>query len=125
MFVACRFRSHRGNDMSRIPAACPGPRLSRREILQVGGASLLGLGLPRLLRAEEQRPAGAPARADACIIIFLNGGPSHLDMWDMKPEAPKEIRGEFKPIATTVPGVQFSEHLPKLARHMHRCTLVR
>ncbi len=112
--------------MSRTPAVCPGPRrLSRREILQVGGASLLGLGLPRLLRAEQQRPAGAACRADSCIIIFLNGGPSHLDMWDMKPEAPKEIRGEFKPIATTLPGVQFSEHLPKLARHMHRCTLVR
>jgi Protein of unknown function (DUF1501) len=112
--------------MSRTPPlSCPGPRLSRREILQIGGASLLGLGLPRLLRAEERRSGGAAAKADACIIIFLNGGPSHLDMWDMKPEAPKEIRGEFKPIATTVPGVQFSEHLPKLARHMHRCTLVR
>jgi hypothetical protein len=109
--------------MSRKPAVrCPGPRrLSRREILQVGGASLLGLGLPRLLQAAEQRRA----KADSCIIIFLNGGPSHLDMWDMKPDAPKEVRGEFKPIATSLPGVQFSEHLPRLARHMHRCTLVR
>ncbi len=113
--------------MSETPAvACPGPRrLSRREILQVGAASLLGLGLPRLLRADVDRPSGSAAKADACIIIFLNGGPSHLDMWDMKPEAPKEVRGEFTPIATTVPGVQFSEHLPKLARHMHRSTLVR
>ncbi len=113
--------------MPRIPAVvCPGPRrLSRRDILQVGGAGLLGLSLPRLLRAEEQRPGASSAKADACILIFLNGGPSHLDMWDMKPDAPKEIRGEFKPIATSVSGVQFSEHLPKLARHMHRCTLVR
>jgi hypothetical protein len=113
--------------MPRIPAdPCPGPRrLSRRQVLQVGGASLLGLGLPRLLSAEHQRPAGVSAKADACIIVFLNGGPSHLDMWDMKPEAPKEVRGEFTPIATTAPGVQFSEYLPKLARHMHRCTLVR
>jgi hypothetical protein len=103
------------------PASCPGPRLSRRDILQVGGASLLGLGLPRLLRADKE----PPARADACILIFLNGGPSHLDMWDLKPDAPKEVRGEFQPITTSLPGVQFSEHLPKLARHMHRCTLVR
>jgi hypothetical protein len=103
------------------PTACPGPRLSRREMLQIGGASLLGLGLPRLLQASERRTA----KADSCIIIFLNGGPSHLDTWDMKPDAPKEVRGEFKPIATSVPGVQFSEHLPKLAQQMHRCTLVR
>jgi hypothetical protein len=107
--------------MPNNPIPCPGPRLSRREILQVGGASLLGLALPRLLQATAQRTP----RADACILIFLNGGPSHLDMWDMKPNAPKEVRGEFQPIATSLPGVQFSEHLPKLARHMHRCTLVR
>ncbi len=107
-------------------ASCPGPRLSRRRMLQVGGASLLGLSLPRLLRADEQRVgSGLPARADHCILVFLNGGPSHLDMWDLKPEAPREIRGEFKPIATCVPGVQFGEHLPRLAREMHRCTLVR
>ncbi|HTU21649.1 MAG TPA: DUF1501 domain-containing protein [Gemmataceae bacterium] len=107
--------------MMRAATPCPGSRLSRREILQVGGAGLLGLGLPRLLRAGERRAT----RADSCILIFLNGGPSHLDMWDMKPDAPKEVRGEFQPIATSLPGVQFSEHLPKLARHMHRCTLVR
>jgi len=59
------------------------------------------------------------------IVIFLNGGPSHLDMWDMKPSAPLEVRGEFSPIATSVPGVQFSEYLPRLARQMHRCSLVR
>jgi hypothetical protein len=113
--------------MTQSPVSCSGPlRLSRREVLQVGGASLLGLSLPRLLHAEEKR-GGTPvsARADACIIVFLNGGPSHLDMWDMKPAAPLEIRGQFKPIASSVPGVQFSEYLPKLARHMHRCTLVR
>jgi hypothetical protein len=90
----------------------------------VGAAGVLGLSLPRLLRAE-RRPAGRTARADACILIFLNGGPSHLDMWDMKPEAPAEVRGPFKPIATSLTGVRLSEHLPKLARHMHRCTVVR
>ncbi len=68
---------------------------------------------------------GHHARADRLLVIFLNGGPSHLDMWDMKPAAPIEIRGEFRPIATSVPGVQFCEHLPRLARHMHQCTLVR
>jgi len=95
-------------------------------MLQVGGISLMNLGLPRLLRADAEHSGTAPmARADACILLFLNGGPSHLDMWDMKPAAPAEIRGEFKPIATTVHGVQLSEHLPKLAGHMHRCALVR
>ncbi|HTU93363.1 MAG TPA: DUF1501 domain-containing protein [Gemmataceae bacterium] len=107
--------------MLSYSTSCPGPRLSRRKMLQIGGASLLGLTLPRLLQAVERRTT----QADSCIIIFLNGGPSHLDMWDMKPEAPKEVRGEFQPIATSLPGVQFSEHLPKLARQMHRCTLVR
>ena len=101
---------------------CPGPaRLSRRQLLQVGAASVLGLSLPRLLQASEGK---APA-ADACIVVFLNGGPSHLDMWDMKPDAPAEIRGPFKPISTTLPGVQLSEHLPRLSRQLHRCSLVR
>src|SRR5438105_14850850 len=88
------------------PVKCRGPvRISRRQLLQVGGISLFGLSLPRLFAAEANRPAAKP-RADACILLFLNGGPSHLDMWDMKPGAPAEVRGEFKPIATTVPGVQ-------------------
>jgi hypothetical protein len=108
------------------PPACPGPlKLSRRRLLQIGGASLFGLSLPRLLAAEAKRRASDRVRADACIIVFLNGGPSHLDMWDLKPEAPAEVRGPFKPIATTVPGVQLSEHLPRLARRLHHCTLVR
>jgi Protein of unknown function (DUF1501) len=106
--------------------SCPGPQVSRRRLLQIGGISALGLNLPGLLRARDHA-AHAELRptADACILIFLNGGPSHLDMWDMKPTAPAEIRGEFQPIATTVPGVQLSEHLPRLARQMHRCALVR
>src|SRR5438874_12311251 len=95
---------------------CEGPvRISRREMLQIGGAGLLGLSLPRLLRAQETSTEGPSPRADACILIFLNGGPSHLDMWDMKPKAPAAIRGPFRPIATTVPGVQLGEHLPRLA----------
>ena len=106
---------------------CTGPiTVSRRQVLQAGGIGLLGLGLPDLLRAEARlKASGDRGHADACILVFLNGGPSHLDMWDMKPDAPREIRGEFKPIATSVPGVQFSEHLPRLAKLMHHCTLVR
>jgi hypothetical protein len=95
-------------------------------MLQVGGIGVFGLSLSQVLQADSTRSrAGPTPRADACILIFLNGGPSHLDMWDMKPAAPREIRGEFKPIATTVPGIHLSEHLPKLARHMYRCALVR
>jgi hypothetical protein len=111
--------------MKRLLPESPAYRSpSRRQVLEVGSAALLGLGLPRLLWADRRR-AGQEADADACIVIFLNGGPSHLDMWDLKPEAPAEIRGEFKPIATSLPGVQFGEHLPRLARLMHRCCLLR
>jgi hypothetical protein len=113
--------------MKKDGAACSGPiRLTRRELLQVGGISVLGLSLPELLRAQAgpSRPGPVPS-ADACILLFLNGGPSHLDMWDMKPEAPVEIRGEFKPIPSSVPSVLLGEHLPRLARRMHHCALIR
>jgi hypothetical protein len=107
------------------PLPCPGPLpLTRRQVLQVGAAGVLGLSLPRLLQASAA-PADDTPPADACILVFLNGGPSHLDMWDMKPDAPVEIRGEFRPIATTVPGIQLSEHLPRLARQVHHCTILR
>src|SRR5713226_6231462 len=106
---------------------CTGPlRISRRQMLQVGGIGLFGLSLPGLLRAYSSSAGTGPAStADSCILVFLNGGPSHLDMWDMKPAAPKEVRGEFKPVATSVPGIQLSEHLPRLAKHMDQCALVR
>ncbi len=95
-------------------------------MLQVGGIGAFALGLPRVLQSAAESAAAITApRADSCILIFLNGGPSHLDTWDMKPDAPVEIRGEFKPIATSVPGVQFGEHLPRLARWMHHATVVR
>lgn len=103
-------------------------RINRRQILQAGSLGLAGLTLPKLLWADAARQAagsGTIARADRCILVFLDGGPSHLDMWDMKPEAPAEIRGEFHSIDTSLAGVQFSEHLPRLARHMHRSALVR
>ncbi len=102
------------------------PVVTRRHMLQIGGLGLMGLSLPRLLAAETAGEAlGLKPRADSCVLIFLNGGPSHLDMWDMKPNAPDGIRGEFKPISTSVPGIQFSEHLPRLAQHVHRATIVR
>ncbi len=102
---------------------CPGPRISRRQMIQAGAASYLGLNLTNLLRAQESRKTST--HADACIVLFLNGGPSHLDMWDPKPDAPPEIRGEFSTIPTSVAGVRFGEHLPKFARQMHRCTVIR
>lgn len=96
--------------------------VSRREFLRVGALGGVGLTLPALLAARKE---GGSPRADSCIVIFLNGGPSHLDMWDMKPDAPSEIRSPFTSIPTTVPGTHFCEHLPRLARQMHRCALIR
>ena len=111
------------------PVSCAGPQtpvFGRRRMLQIGGLGLTGLSLGRLLEARAAEPLTRLApRADACVILFLNGGPSHLDMWDMKPDAGDGIRGEFKPIASSLPGYQISEHLPKLAKHMHRATVVR
>lgn len=102
------------------------PTITRRQMLQVGSLGLMGISLPRLLAAESAaRENGITPRADSCVLIFLNGGPSHLDMWDMKPDAPDGIRGEFKPISTSVPGVQLSEHMPKIAAQAHLATVVR
>jgi hypothetical protein len=101
-------------------------RLTRRELLRVGGLSALGLGLADLARLA--LPAGGAARRrqrHACVFFFLFGGPSHIDLWDMKPSAPAEVRGTFKPIATTVPGVRVCEHLPRLAGVMDKVCLLR
>src|SRR5262245_39594868 len=84
--------------------------LGRREFLRAGSVPLLGLSLPQLLAAQER--GGPRRRAKACIVLFMWGGPAHQDTWDMKPGAPAEYRGEFRPIATNVPGVQVCEHLP-------------
>jgi uncharacterized protein (DUF1501 family) len=102
---------------------CPGP--SRRRILQVGTAAL-GLSLTRLLRAEAApAPGRGKARAKSVIILYLSGGPSQLDMWDLKPDAPAEIRGTFKPIRTSVPGIEIGDCLPRMARLAHLYTIVR
>ena len=97
--------------------------LSRRDFLRIGGLALGGLSLPEILRAEAG--AGVGRSHKAVIMIFLPGGPSHQDIFDLKMDAPAEIRGEFKPIPTNVPGLQITEHLPKLARMMDKCTLIR
>src|SRR5262245_1575125 len=101
--------------------------LSRRRLFEVGGASALGLSLPGLLAAESARTAGPapPARAKSCILFFMEGGPSHIDLWDMKPDAPEQIRGPFRPIETTLPGFQVCEHLPQLAKSARRLAVVR
>jgi len=102
--------------------------VTRREALQVGYSGLLGLGLSALpLRAATAAPAPEkPGRKPkSMILVFLTGAPSHLDMFDPKPDAPAEIRGEFKPIATKVPGTTISEHLPRLAARADKYALVR
>jgi len=84
------------------------------------------VSLPTLLAARQQPVKSEIApQADSLVIIFLNGGPSHLDMWDLKPDGPTDSKGQFKPIDSSLPGVQLSEHLPKLSKQMHHCTLVR
>lgn len=101
-------------------ASCEGR--SRREILEIGTVSLLGLSWPQLLQARPTRP---PTRARSCVVIFLFGGPGQQDLWDLKPQAPAEVRGEYRPIATNVTGVQIGEKLPHLARQADKFTLVR
>ena len=95
--------------------------ISRRRLLQLGGIGMLGLGLPELLRASTR----AKAAPRSCIFIVQYGGCSQIDSFDLKPDAPAEIRGPFKPIATSVPGTHICEHLPRLARMADRYAIVR
>ncbi len=102
--------------------------INRRELLQVGYSGLLGLGLsslPSSRASEAGRPRSPSRKPKSLILVFLTGAPSHLDMFDLKPDAPPEVRGEFKPIATSVPGVQVGEHLPRLAARAGKYALVR
>ena len=98
--------------------------LSRRELIRVGGLASLGLGLPALRAGRAATLAGRP-RANSCLIIFLSGGPPQHETFDPKPAAPIEIRGPFLPIATSVPGLQFSELLPLSAARAHRMCVIR
>jgi hypothetical protein len=110
--------------LGRRAPTCDGT--SRREVLRVGGLSLFGsMTMPRLLQAAAQRLGRRKPKTRSIILINLFGGPSHLDMFDMKPKAPAEVRGEFRPIATSVPGLDVCEHMPRIARWMHKATLIR
>ncbi len=98
--------------------------VSRRDFLTVGGTLLGGgLMLPNLLAAEKRQ--GVTSSHKAVINIFLPGGPPHLDMWDLKPDAPVEVRGEFKPIKTSVPGIEICEHFPLIAKMMDKFAIIR
>src|SRR4051794_19621361 len=100
---------------------------SRREALQAGILFVAGLGLPGLFRGREAMGQAVSrsgfGRARSCILIFQWGGPSQLDTWDPKPDAPAEIRGEFASIATRTPGIRLSEHFPRLALQTHRLAI--
>lgn len=103
-------------------------RPTRREWLQAGGLSLLGLNmadLAKLRAAPVTSAALEKRRRNSCIFLFLFGGPSQIDLWDMKPQAPAEVRGEFKPISTSVPGIHVCEHLPRFAQVLDKVCLLR
>ena len=89
--------------------------LTRRNFLQIGSLGFGGLSLPQILRAQSQQPAPWQSSHKATIMVFLPGGPPHQDMWEIKTEAPKEIRGPFQPISTNVSGIQIGECFPKIA----------
>lgn len=98
--------------------------VSRRSFLRIGALGMGGLALPEILRAEAAT-GGRRMNHKAIIMIYLPGGPPHQDSFDLKMDAPSEIRGEFKPIATNVPGIQICEHLPLMARMMDKVTVIR
>jgi len=111
------------------PFACGGlqqSRVTRRHLLKVGGMGLLGLTMPNLLRAEaKSKAAKIPVRAKSVIFLYQFGGPSHIDMFDMKPSAPEGIRGPHKPISSSADGIIVNEHLPHVAKIMDKVTLIR
>ena len=103
-------------------------RASRREILRLGSLGLMGVTLPDLLAGREAAAAievQQLARAKACIFLFMWGGPAQQDTWDMKPDAPVDFRGEFRPASTKVPGIQICEHMPQLAQRTDKLAIVR
>src|ERR1051325_3155094 len=104
---------------ARFPS-CDG--IARRNFLKIGAMGLGGLALPDLLRAEA-KAGKSPSKA--LINVHLSGGPSHQDMWDLKPEAPSEVRGEFRPIPTNVPGMEICELFPRLAKMADKFALIR
>ena len=117
-----------------VENGCCGPKgygPTRRDILRVGGSSVLGLSLGAMFqaqaRSQEHKAGGGPGwgKAKSVIMVYLQGGPSHLDLWDPKPDAPDNVRSIFKPIPTKTDGLQFTEILPKLAQQTDKVTMMR
>lgn len=123
--AAEHFQQSRRNPM--LPAAHDSIRVgSRRWFLQTGTAGIAGLSMIDLLKVKAQAAEAGKSMGKKSVILFwLSGGPSHIDMWDPKPNAPREIRGPYSTIATKVPGVRFSEHLPLQAAMMDKLTVIR
>jgi len=119
-------QSREDRNMARL-TDCEG--FHRRDFLKIGVAGALGLSLPQLLQLEAQaarKEGGSGKRkAEAVIMVWLAGGPATIDMWDLRPDAPDGIRGEFKPIETSAKGISISEHLPKMAKVADKTTIVR
>src|SRR5215216_2115779 len=121
------------NIPGRAGRTCEGP--TRRELMRIGSLGLAGLHLPGFFLSQKaalanniaEKYAGARGfgRAKNVILIFLQGGPSHIDIWDPKPDAPADVRGDFKPIKTNVDGIMLSEVMPKLAKQMDKASLIR
>jgi Protein of unknown function (DUF1501) len=110
--------------------SCEG--VTRREWIRAGGLAMLGLGLPELLKGRARSSAAGAhgkmpgfGRAKSCIVLFLFGAPAHQDLWDMKPNAPAQVRGEFQPIPSSVPDLFVGEHIPRLAQRADRLALIR
>ena len=108
--------------MKNVNRRCDG--VTRRDFVRIGGLTAMGLGLTDLLRC---RTASASTQKSdrKCILIWLDGGPSHLETFDLKPDTPAEVRGPFKPISTSVAGVHISESMPKTAERMNRLSIIR
>ena len=101
-------------------------KVSRRDALTVGATGLLGgLSLPGVMNMQVHAASGKAVKAKSCIFIMLEGGPSHIDMWDLKPDAPSEIRGPFNPISTNVPGTQIGEILPECSKIVDKFAIMR
>ncbi|MCH8828263.1 MAG: DUF1501 domain-containing protein, partial [Planctomycetes bacterium] len=106
--------------------------VSRRTAMQVGAVGSLGLGLPQLLAGRSALAASSPhghsatfGRAKRVILLYMWGGPAHQDTWDLKPDGPSDLRGEFQPIGTNVPGLHICEHFPLIAKHADKLALIR
>lgn len=99
--------------------------VARRDFLKLGSLGALGLGLSDFLRLQALSNPGSVPKAKSCILIWLDGGPSHVDMFDLKPDAPSEVRSQFRAIPTTIPGLSICEHLPRTAKVMKHAALLR